>query len=305
MEPMQKQWARENGIRLPGVRWGIRLRRQVIPWPYKKEEWLYYILAEQIKSYRPDILYSMAIETIGSDFLNIVKGYYGIAIGQHAAPLPSQDISGYDLMLSSLPNQVDYFCNQGMKSELFRLGFESELLDRLTLDNKQYDISFVGGLSGPHGRGAGALEALCKKYNVKVWGYGYNDLGLDSHIRKFFSGSLFGLAMYQTFLESKIVFNRHIDIAENNANNMRLYEATGVGSLLLTDYRQNLSDMFDPGREVIAYHNPDECVELAGYYLAHDVERDEIARAGQRRTLSEHTYYHRMQELVDIVQRYL
>jgi spore maturation protein CgeB len=37
----------------------------------------------------------------------------------------------------------------------------------------------------------------------------------------------------------------------------------------------------------------------------HDEEREEIARAGQRRTLTEHTYYHRMQELVDIVQRYL
>lgn len=305
IEPMQKQWARENGIKLPGVHWGIRLRRQFIPWPYKKEEWLYYILAEQIKSYHPDVLYSMAIETIGSDLLSKVKGHYGIAIGQHAAPLPCHDISGYDLMLSSLPNQVDYFCSQGMRSELFRLGFESELLGRLTPHVKQYDIAFVGGLSGPHGGGAGALEALCKNYNVKVWGYGLNNLDHDSCMSKVFNGPLFGLAMYQAFLESKIVFNRHIDIAENNANNMRLYEATGVGALLLTDYTQNLSDMFDPGREVVAYHNTDECVELAGYYLAHDKEREVIARAGQSRTLNEHTYYHRMQELVDIAQRYL
>ena len=40
--------------------------------------------------------------------------------------------------------------------------------------------------------------------------------------------------MYKILGRSKISFNRHINTAENNANNMRLYEATGMGSLLLT-----------------------------------------------------------------------
>lgn len=39
--------------------------------------------------------------------------------------------------------------------------------------------------------------------------------------------------------------------------------------------------------------------------LEHDKEREATARAGQQRTLREHTYYHRMQELVDIVCKYL
>ena len=37
------------------------------------------------------------------------------------------------------------------------------------------------------------------------------------------------------FASSRIVLNRHIGAARQYANNMRLYEATGVGSLLLTD----------------------------------------------------------------------
>jgi spore maturation protein CgeB len=86
---------------------------------------------------------------------------------------------------------------------------------------------------------------------------------------------------------------------------MRLYEATGVGTFLLTDHKRNLADLFEPGREVVAYRDADECVELAGYYLTHDEEREAIARAGQQRTLREHTWYHRMQELVDIVRCYL
>jgi spore maturation protein CgeB len=82
---------------------------------------------------------------------------------------------------------------------------------------------------------------------------------------------------------------------------MRLYEATGVGTLLITDWKENLHELFEPGKEVIAYRTPEECGELIQYYLEHEVEREAIARAGQERTLREHTYYQRMQELVDII----
>ena len=61
--------------------------------------------------------------------------------------------------------------------------------------------------------------------------------------------------------------------------------------------------MFELGKEVIAYRTPEECAELIWHYLEHESEREEIARAGQQRTLQEHTNYQRMQELVDIVGR--
>ena len=86
---------------------------------------------------------------------------------------------------------------------------------------------------------------------------------------------------------------------------MRLYETTGVGTLLITDYKDNLHTLFEPGKEVVAYSSAEECVERIQYYLKHDDEREAIARAGQQRTLREHTYYQRMQELVDIVRKYL
>ena len=50
--------------------------------------------------------------------------------------------------------------------------------------------------------------------------------------------------MYNILSRTKISFNRHINVAENNANNMRLYEATGMGSLLLTDKKDNLMKTF-------------------------------------------------------------
>ena len=50
--------------------------------------------------------------------------------------------------------------------------------------------------------------------------------------RRRYHGEAWGLDMYGVLAHSKIALNRHIDVAEDNANNMRLYEATGVGTLL-------------------------------------------------------------------------
>jgi spore maturation protein CgeB len=111
--------------------------------------------------------------------------------------------------------------------------------------------------------------------------------------------------MYRALARSRITLNRHIDVAENNANNMRLYEATGVGSLLITDRKDNLGEIFEVGKEIVAYSSQEEAAELIRYYLDHAEEAATIARAGQARTLREHTYRHRMEELVPILQRYL
>jgi spore maturation protein CgeB len=111
--------------------------------------------------------------------------------------------------------------------------------------------------------------------------------------------------MYRALARSRITLNRHINVAENNANNMRLYEATGVGAMLLTDRKDNLHELFEIGKEVVAYSSKEEAAELVRYYLEHPGEAAQVAKAGQARTLREHTYAQRMQELVPILKRHL
>jgi spore maturation protein CgeB len=110
--------------------------------------------------------------------------------------------------------------------------------------------------------------------------------------------------MYRSLARSRVTLNRHINVAENNANNMRLYEATGVGALLITDRKDNLAEMFEIGKEVVAYSSPEEAAEMIQYYIAHPEEARVIAQAGQERTLKEHTYKKRMEELLPLLERY-
>ena len=108
--------------------------------------------------------------------------------------------------------------------------------------------------------------------------------------------------MYRVLARSRISVNYHIELAGPFANNMRLYETTGVGTLLLTDWKENLSELFEPDVEVVAYHSPDDCVEKIKHLLSHESERARIAQSGQARTLRDHTYKSRMAELAAIVQ---
>jgi spore maturation protein CgeB len=73
----------------------------------------------------------------------------------------------------------------------------------------------------------------------------------------------------------------------------RNFEVPGCAGFLLTGQAENLSDYYEPGREVTTFASLDSLVEQIRYYLANDDERAAVAAAGYSRTMREHTYVHR------------
>lgn len=110
---------------------------------------------------------------------------------------------------------------------------------------------------------------------------------------------VYGLEMYQAVARFQVGLNAHGPA--QFASNMRLFETTGVGTCLLTDWKPNLGELFALDSEIVAYRSPQEAVERARYLLDHPTERQAIAAAGQRRTLAEHTYAHRTAQLDAII----
>jgi spore maturation protein CgeB len=300
-EPLQRQWAREHGVRLE--QWVVGRGAGVIPWPRRAplNNWFYTVLAAQVKHYRPDVLHMQDMNGISAAFLREVRPYVKLLTGQIASPIaPNANFRDYDLVLSSFPHFVEQFRRDGLCSEYFNLGFEPRLLERLQR-GPQHGVVFVGGLSNDHAERIRFLERIASSQRVDVWGYGFDSLSENSVLRQFHHGELWALDMYDVLYNAKIALNLHINVAGRYANNMRLYEATGVGTLLITDSKDNLATLFEPGKEVVAYHSTEEAFELIDYYLGHEAERKAIAQAGQARTLREHTYRHRMEEFINMV----
>lgn len=309
-EFMQRAWAREHGVQVSkDWRWQFRLRRGFVPWlsPVNDQNWIYEILAAQIKYYKPDVVVNYAM-LLRSSFFKDLKPYIRLLIGNHGAPFPEGHDFGlgpYDLVLSVVDNLVDYFRNQGKKSELVRLAFEPAVLARLGDPEPRVPVSFVGNLYAGHASRIRWLENVCQKVPVSIWTASTAGLRDQSPVLRNRQHAVWGTEMYEVLKRSALTLNHHVDIADDYAGNARLFEATGVGTLLVTDWKKNLCEMFEPGKEVVAYRTPEECVEMIRYYLEHENERQSIARAGQQRTLRDHTCRNRMEELVSIVDRHV
>lgn len=77
----------------------------------------------------------------------------------------------------------------------------------------------------------------------------------------------------------------------------RNFEVPGTGGFLLTGDADNLSEYYTPDKEIAIFHSIPELIEKAKYYLNHPAEREAIAKAGYERTLREHTYEKRFNDI--------
>jgi SAM-dependent methyltransferase/tetratricopeptide (TPR) repeat protein len=267
------------------------------------------VAVEQIRRVRPDVLYLQDLSLASRVFIEAVRPHTTLIVAQIASPVPAEaHLEGIDIVVSSFPHFVERFRSVGVTAYYQPLAFEPRVLQSLVkfaYDKRPVGCSFVGGISPYHGNGYQLLETLAVNVPIDFWGYGAETLPPESAIRKSHHGEVWGREMFYVLGASKITVNRHIDVAENYANNMRMFEATGCGALLITDYKDNLNELFDIGKEVVAYRSPEECVELIKYYLGHPDEAEAIAKAGQERTLREHSYRLRMVKTAEMLERHL
>jgi hypothetical protein len=312
--PLQRRWAAENGLRSLAVKLASALdgltpiserggrllaRRSGV---------LHAIALAQVARFQPDVIYLQDIGFHTTRQLRQLAAPSRLLVGQLASKAPPLDrLRALDLVLTSFPHFVERFRRAGIDSEGLRLAFDERVLQHLrdVTPSPRHDLVFVGGLDRRvHPEGVEMLERVAMEFgeSLAVYGYGASTLPTVSKLRSCYRGQAWGLDMYVELARSKLALNRHIATAEGWSNNMRLFEATGVGAALLTDKGRNLGDFFEIGHEVRCYSDVPQLIEIAHQLLADDGARVRLAAAGQQRTLSDHTFAARMVELVAILE---
>jgi hypothetical protein len=324
---LQAAWAREHGLTTetpppPGAAGGKAppawLQRAVTPFkpllrPLARKVGLSprldrqaeQILLAQIEEFRPDLVLNQDVFHVDTHLARRIKAIgKPVLIGQVGIEPPrGEDWSVYDLMISQLPRIVQAFRAAGVRSEVCHLAFEPAILDALpAAPAADIEVSFVGSVSVDHRQRIALLEAVAERYDLQLWGSRPQTLPASSPLHRCFKGEVWGAEMYQVLRRSRITLNSHIDIAGREAGNMRLFEATGVGAFLLTDFKDNLDTLFEPGREVVAWRSIGDCLNDIGRYLVDHDGRAAVARAGQARTLTQHTYGQRAREILRMVE---
>ncbi|MCG9900455.1 MAG: glycosyltransferase [Hydrotalea sp.] len=313
---LQKQWARENLVN------------------YREETLLQDVLLAQIEFYKPDVFFAHDYTTITNGFLELVKRKtksIKLIIGWDGLRTNCIDFyKEWDMILTPSPESVDYYVSNGKKSYYFKLGFESSILKKVyKSETDKSEVSFVGSLLTSNnfhlkrfeflGRVSGKLNLSLNAANfptfrdkhiwhplstiqmkrllsgkVKDWLFYYRLASINK-------GEIFGLSMYQKIYNSNITLNTHIDASGNYAGNMRLYEATGLGVCLITDWKKNIDEIFDTNNEIVCYKSPSEAISKVKELMLNDNLRKSIAEAGQKRTLKEYN----LSKLIEEFSKYL
>lgn len=262
-------------------------------------------LLDQVRYVRPDVVFNQSVYAFDEQQLHELKKYAGSLVGEHAAmPLPeSIDYRIYDLVVSSFPPTVQWLRERGVRAEFNRLAFDPRVADVVSEQERDIRVSFVGSFLPVHRSRLELVEAVVAAVpDISVHGNLSTELSESSPLRARVGPALWGRDMYKILRRSQLTLNHHGDVPAF-ANNMRLYEATGMGCLLITDYKDNLHEMFEPEQEVVTYRDVAECVDKVRFYLddRNRAARERIAAAGQKRTLCEHSYSERMKRLVELI----
>lgn len=308
IETLQKKWAEEHK-----VSYG--------------EHWISDIFAAQVKSFKPQILFYHEAGSFDFSFRDTLKKEVkSIQLTLSIDGVASNNIERYkgiDVMVSCLDYVADFYSNNGFDGVYLPFGFEKSILDSISFGEKKYDTSFAGSLNvlmknGHHER-MELISHIADKTNIDLF---INNRNIDHwqpfcwpQRQRLFNGQFqeyfniwklgkrnnpprFGLDMYQLLADSRMTINTHIDVARNKAANMRLFEATGVGTCLVTDWKENINDFFEEGYEVVTYKSKEECVEKIKWLQNNPLECEKIGLAGQQKTLNHFSLETRLDQLV-------
>lgn len=89
------------------------------------------------------------------------------------------------------------------------------------------------------------------------------------------------------------------------SSSSRPFELASLGACIVSNPYLGIETWFEPGKEIVTINSPEEAVERYQWLLTHESERKAIGTAARHRVLKEHTYRHRAQQLVEIVQGYI
>ena len=267
------------------------------------------LVAHQIEIIKPDILYISNPVFFNHAFWNCLKWKPKLLIGWRASIFDKNTcLHGYDILLSHLQYCKKEAILRGARSVEYLLpGFSKRIIKHIRRDEKKWDFIFTGNATGLHKRRNKYLIDVARYFSsldsiqFAFYMSSNNVLPGDLPINKL--SPLWGIDMYQEIQKSKIVLNADIDIA-HEAGNFRVFEVTGVGSFLLTEYHPNIEQIFKPGIEIETFRDSNELIAKIKYYLAHPDEREAIARRGQERCLKDHLMENRVKRLENIIIEY-
>lgn len=265
----------------------------------------------QIYIEKPDFLYCQDLSFFPANALQHFKRIGIKLAAQHSCPWAGdQQVREFNVVFTSFPHYMDRIRSLGVETSFLPIAFGGEYVYRRVTPSvtRPFPITFVGGInagSGHWAAGTAFLDYIAQAYpDFKWWGYAIGN-NIPQALKAAYQGEAWGTKMYEIYSKSKVVVNRHGEVAQGFSNNMRMFEATGMGAVLATEESLNLNYYFHSKQECIAYSSKEDAVLKIGEMLMNQQRWESVATAGQQKTQKNHTYALRLFEVEKVLRSML
>ena len=240
--------------------------------------------------------YSADVSFVGSTY---EERTFFTQISSHISPY----LSGYFQAITDIAENLPGI---NFLEEAISLDIKNELMAMLHLS---YDDSYVGkwemlfansflGTYVTYNERLHILQKLSEHFSVFL--YTKSPTELMPLVKK--CGSIDYLSeMPIVFRNSAINLNITLKTIKTGIP-LRVFDVLGCGGFLISNYQEELEELFVDGKDLVLYHSQEELVEKVDWYLKHDTERKKIAVSGYNTVRERHTALDRLEELFRIYQ---
>lgn len=193
----------------------------------------------------------------------------------------------FDLILSTNP-LCERYRLYGKEAWFIPGAFNSNIFCPLSGTEKDIDISFVGAMKGKVGR-SNYLKALMNaELDISVFGMGTTqgvvsrDRAIDIYRRSKINLNFTGSSLF-TPLDWEQSINRRVRQVKGRCSMIAL-----CGAFVLSEYAPGIEKLFNIGNEIDVFHDEEELIEKARFYLTHESLREEMAVRAYARAASEY-----------------
>lgn len=178
----------------------------------------------------------------------------------------------YDLIVSSIPWMVDEARAKDCRAEYQQLAFDTRARVCGMGFSRDLGCIFIGTTGPNHVRRMQLLAELADVVTVM--------------------SPVFGREYFKTLARAKVVFNVHAEWARGAANNMRMFEAAGMGACMVSDGWPSFTPRF--GALLDPRESPRARVESALEIGQNEWSEDDVCTV-----MFHHTYESRIPQLVE------
>lgn len=283
------------------------------------------IVMKQIRNYEPDVIYIGDITIMSKEQLLRIKDYaddkkaklVGFCFFLPTSQNVMDVITLFEQIYTGAQYYVDIYRAKGINAKLLRHAFEPSVYTKFAAKCRKNEVVFLGNVFLGKDIHSNRLDMLKRLIDSEVpysfYGGIYGGENGGSVLRRIKNSvypnkeqrmiryitdrnrhnhypNIFGSQYYRVLSAHSVCTNCHIAAVGQGAGNMRMFEATGMRTCLLTDAREENAEIFEVDKEIVTYSTMEEFQDKVKWLTEHPEQAAQIAKAGQEKTFRVHSY---------------